>query len=95
MNAHRLDLETVERLLDDPVVDPRDGPQPLLRLLAAVRAAPRPAELRGESAAVRAFHGARAGGPAAGGHAGTPASTDPPGGRQPGCTAGEGPRTGW
>ncbi|TDC71884.1 hypothetical protein E1193_28585 [Micromonospora sp. KC606] len=86
MNAHRLDQETVERLLDDPVVDLRNGPQPLVRLLAAVRAAPRPAELRGEGAAMRAFRGA---------YAGTPAPTDPPSGGCLGWTAGEATPTEW
>ncbi|MGK5444912.1 hypothetical protein ACSNN7_24225 [Micromonospora sp. URMC 105] len=61
MNAHRMDQETVERLLGSPVVDPHDGPEPLVRLLTAVRAAPHPTELRGESAAMQAFRTARAG----------------------------------
>ncbi|MEH0827672.1 MULTISPECIES: hypothetical protein [unclassified Micromonospora] len=60
MNAHRMDQETVERLLVGPVVDPHDGPEPLVRLLTAVRAAPHPTELRGESAAMQAFRTARA-----------------------------------
>ncbi|MEV4478369.1 hypothetical protein [Micromonospora coxensis] len=63
MNAHRMDQETVERLLVGPVVDPQDGPESLVRLLAAVRAAPHPAELRGEAAAMQAFQRARAGAP--------------------------------
>ncbi|SCG60562.1 hypothetical protein [Micromonospora halophytica] len=63
MNAHRMDQETVERLLVGSVVDPQDGPASLVRLLAAVRAAPHPAELRGEAAAMQAFHRARAGAP--------------------------------
>ncbi|WP_346535263.1 hypothetical protein [Micromonospora sp. DPT] len=63
MNAHRMDQETVERLLVGPVVDAHDGPEPLVRLLTAVRAAPHPGELRGESAAVHAFRSARAGAP--------------------------------
>ncbi|MEH1058733.1 hypothetical protein V6U89_26420 [Micromonospora sp. CPCC 206171] len=63
MNAHRMDQETVERLLVGPVVDPHDGPEPLVRLLTAVRAEPRPGELRGESAAMHAFRSARAGAP--------------------------------
>ncbi|SCF34059.1 hypothetical protein GA0074696_4609 [Micromonospora purpureochromogenes] len=63
MNAHRMDQETVERLLVGPVVDPYDGPEPLVRLLTAVRAAPHPGELRGESAAMHAFRSARAGVP--------------------------------
>ncbi|MEH0935778.1 hypothetical protein [Micromonospora psammae] len=61
MNAHRIDQETVERLLGGPVVDPQDGPGPLVALLTAVRAAPHPDELRGESDAVQAFRAARAG----------------------------------
>ncbi|MBM0260351.1 hypothetical protein [Micromonospora sp. 4G55] len=63
MNAHRMDQETVERLLVGPVVDPHDGPEPLVRLLTAVRAAPYPGELRGETAAMHAFRSARAGVP--------------------------------
>ncbi|TDC32072.1 hypothetical protein [Micromonospora sp. KC213] len=64
MNAHRLDPHIAERLLGGPVVDPGSGwPQPLVRLLSAVRAAPRPAELRGERAAVRGFRAAFAAGP--------------------------------
>ncbi|MBQ0897388.1 hypothetical protein KBX37_30720 [Micromonospora sp. U56] len=63
MNAHRMDQETVERLLVGPVVDPHDGPEPLVQLLTAVRAAPHPGELRGESAAMHAFRRARAGAP--------------------------------
>ncbi|WP_406046063.1 hypothetical protein OG799_17210 [Micromonospora sp. NBC_00898] len=61
MNAHRMDLETVERLLVGPVADPPDGPEALVRLLTAVRAAPRPHELTGERAAMEAFRTARAG----------------------------------
>ncbi|WP_353898783.1 hypothetical protein ABUL04_19585 [Micromonospora harpali] len=72
MNAHRMDQETVERLLTSsvggPVASPvagsvgspRGGPEPLVRLLAAVRAAPRPDELRGEGAALHAYRLARA-----------------------------------
>lgn len=63
MKAHRMDQETVERLLGGPVVDPRDAPQPVASLLTAVRAAPRAAELAGEDAAVRAYRLARAGTP--------------------------------
>ncbi|MGB2572127.1 hypothetical protein ACPFP2_27330 [Micromonospora citrea] len=63
MNAHRMDQETAERLLVGPVVDPQDGPASLVRLLAAVRAAPHPAELRGEAAAMQAFQRACAGAP--------------------------------
>ncbi|MGC5021048.1 hypothetical protein [Micromonospora sp. DT47] len=63
MNAHRMDQETAERLLGGPVVDPQGGQEPLVALLAAVRAAPRPAELRGENAAMHAFRSARAGAP--------------------------------
>ncbi|MEU8050287.1 hypothetical protein [Micromonospora haikouensis] len=69
MSAHRMDQETVERLLASsvggPVASsvgsPRGGPEPLVRLLAAVRAAPRPDELRGEGAALHAYRLARAG----------------------------------
>ncbi|SBT39098.1 hypothetical protein [Micromonospora narathiwatensis] len=55
MDTHRMDQETVERLLVGSVPDGRDGLGMLVRLLAAVRAAPRPYELLGEAAAVRAF----------------------------------------
>ncbi|SCF28663.1 hypothetical protein [Micromonospora mirobrigensis] len=61
MNAHRMDQETVERLLVGPVVDPVDGPPALVQLLAAVRAAPRPAELGGEAEALRAYRMVQAG----------------------------------
>ncbi|WP_319458412.1 hypothetical protein [Micromonospora sp. RTP1Z1] len=63
MNAHRMDQETVERLLVGPVADAPDGrgPEALVRLLTAVRAAPRPHELTGELAAMAAFRTARAG----------------------------------
>ncbi|WFE60952.1 hypothetical protein [Micromonospora sp. WMMD712] len=69
MNAHRMDQETVERLLAGSVGDPIGGSvggprrdqEPLVRLLAAVRAAPSPDELRGEGAALHAFRLARAG----------------------------------
>lgn len=61
MNAHRMDQETVERLLVGPVADPPNGPEALVRLLTAVRAAPRPHELTGEAAALRAFRMAQAG----------------------------------
>ncbi|MFJ6197861.1 hypothetical protein [Micromonospora sp. NPDC092111] len=72
MDAHGLDRETVERLLSGPVVDPPDGPGPLVALLTAVRTAPHPGELPGERAAVQAFHAVRAGPPG-------PAATNPPG----------------
>ncbi|MFJ8580564.1 hypothetical protein [Micromonospora sp. NPDC093277] len=55
MDTHRMDQETVERLLDGSVPHGHDGLRMLVRLLAAVRAAPRPHELAGEAAAVRAF----------------------------------------
>ncbi len=61
MNAHRMDQETVERLLVGAVADAQDGPEALVRLFAAVRAAPHPHELSGEGAAVQAFRMARAG----------------------------------
>ncbi|RLK22528.1 hypothetical protein DER29_0362 [Micromonospora sp. M71_S20] len=63
MKAHRMDQETVERLLDGPVLDPQDGPQPVTSLLTAVRAPGRAGELAGEEAAVRAYRLARAGSP--------------------------------
>ncbi|SCL32334.1 hypothetical protein GA0074692_3288 [Micromonospora pallida] len=56
---HQIERETVERLLDGTAVDRRRVPEGLVRLLDAVRAAPLPDELRGEPAAVRAFHTAR------------------------------------
>ncbi|MEU2614793.1 hypothetical protein ABZ570_24885 [Micromonospora sp. NPDC007271] len=55
-----MDEETVERLLAGSVPVARSGPELLVRLLAAVRAAPRPHELVGEAAAVRAFRMVRA-----------------------------------
>ncbi|WP_328338372.1 hypothetical protein [Micromonospora sp. NBC_00421] len=58
MTRHPLDPETAERLLSGPVAGPADD---LGALLAAVRAAPHPAELRGEPAAMSAFRAARAG----------------------------------
>ncbi|MFI6819884.1 hypothetical protein ACIBJE_02885 [Micromonospora sp. NPDC050187] len=58
-HQHRIDRETVERLLDGTAVDRRQVPDDLVRLLDAVRAAPLPEELRGEHRAVRAFHTAR------------------------------------
>ncbi|MEU5938227.1 hypothetical protein ABZ807_03405 [Micromonospora sp. NPDC047548] len=58
-----MDSETLERLLVGPVADRHAGPEPLVRLLTAVRAAPRPAELRGEIAAMHAFRRALAGTP--------------------------------
>lgn len=61
MNAHRMDQETAERLLGGPDADPQHGPEALVRLLTAVRAAPRPTELVGEGAALRAFRLARTG----------------------------------
>ncbi|MFE9692505.1 hypothetical protein [Micromonospora sp. NPDC005806] len=61
MNAHRMDQETVERLLGGSVADALDGPAVLVQLLAAVRAAPQPHELSGEAAALQAFRMARAG----------------------------------
>lgn len=61
MNGHRMDQETVERLLVGPAADAQDGPDALVRFLAAVRAAPRPHELSGEGAALEAFRMAQAG----------------------------------
>ncbi|MFG2108950.1 hypothetical protein [Micromonospora chersina] len=63
MNGHRMDQETVERLLVGPAADAQDGPEALVRFLAAVRAAPRPHELSGEGAALQAFRMAQAGDP--------------------------------
>lgn len=63
MNAHRMDSETVERLLDGTAVDLQDGRHPLVPLLSAVRAAPDPGELAGEAAAVRAYQMALLGSP--------------------------------
>ncbi|GGR92865.1 hypothetical protein GCM10010169_41510 [Micromonospora fulviviridis] len=56
-----MDQETVERLLVGPAADAQDGPDALVRFLAAVRAAPRPHELSGEGAALEAFRMAQAG----------------------------------
>ncbi|MEU9506100.1 hypothetical protein AB0D32_07435 [Micromonospora sp. NPDC048170] len=61
MKAHRMDQETVERMLGEPVVGPHGGPRPIASLLTALRAAPRSGELAGEEAAVRAYRLARAG----------------------------------
>ncbi|RNM01188.1 hypothetical protein EFE23_03380 [Micromonospora solifontis] len=58
-----MDQETVERLLIGSVADAPGGPEVLVRLLAAVRAAPHPHELTGEAAALQAFRLARAGSP--------------------------------
>ncbi len=65
MNAHRLDSETVERLLDGAAAGPRDGPYLLASLLSAIRADPGTDELTGEAAAVRAYRMARHGAPLA------------------------------
>ena len=56
-----MDQEAVERLLAGSVADAFDGSEALVQLLTAVRAAPRPHELTGEAAAVRAFQMAQAG----------------------------------
>ncbi|GAA2703998.1 hypothetical protein ACFY2R_04240 [Micromonospora olivasterospora] len=64
MNAQRMDQEAVERLLAGRAVDSGNGAGALLRLLAALRAAARPAELRGESAALDAYRAARERSPA-------------------------------
>ncbi|GLY21548.1 hypothetical protein [Micromonospora sp. NBRC 101691] len=59
-HQHRIDRETVERLLDGvAAVERRQVPDDLVRLLDAARAAPRSEELRGEHLAVQAFHAAR------------------------------------
>ncbi|MFG1677117.1 hypothetical protein [Micromonospora sp. NPDC049282] len=66
MDAPRLDQETVERLLDGSPYGAPAAPPVLVRFLGAVRAAPRPAELDGESAALAEFRAARAAASAAG-----------------------------
>ncbi|WP_416905481.1 hypothetical protein [Micromonospora echinospora] len=59
-HQHRIDRDTVERLLDGvAAVERRQVPDDLVRLLDAARAAPRSEELRGEHLAVQAFHAAR------------------------------------
>ncbi|WFE97248.1 hypothetical protein [Micromonospora sp. WMMD987] len=58
MTRHPLDPETAERLLSGPAAGPEDA---LGALLAALRAAATPAELRGEPAVMSAFRAARAG----------------------------------
>ncbi|MFU8873817.1 hypothetical protein [Micromonospora sp. SL4-19] len=56
MDTHHMDQEQAECLLVGPVGDaPQQGPEVLIRLLAAVRSAPRTHELSGEAAAVRGF----------------------------------------
>ncbi|TNH30157.1 hypothetical protein FHG89_08925 [Micromonospora orduensis] len=59
MDADQINQETAERLLGGGPVDPSAGPRPLVLLLSAVRAAPRPAELAGEGLAVQGFRSAR------------------------------------
>ncbi|MFU8849797.1 hypothetical protein ACNAW0_02225 [Micromonospora sp. SL1-18] len=61
MDAHRMDEETVERLLAGSIADACGGPKVLVRLFDALRAAPRPHELVGEAAAAQAFRMAHAG----------------------------------
>lgn len=64
MNAHRprrLDRGTAERLLSGAVVDPQDGPEVLVRLLAATRATPHAGELVDETAAMDAYRAAHLG----------------------------------
>ncbi|XTZ16608.1 hypothetical protein ACQSSU_04230 [Micromonospora echinospora] len=59
-HQHRIDRDTVERLLDGvTAAERRQVPDDLVRLLDAARAAPRSTELRGEHQAVQAFHAAR------------------------------------
>ncbi|MET8352336.1 MULTISPECIES: hypothetical protein [unclassified Micromonospora] len=60
MNADRMNQETAERLLGGSV-EPSAGPRPVVLLLTAARAAPRPAELAGEDVAVLAFRRERHG----------------------------------
>ncbi|KAB1942223.1 hypothetical protein F8271_13065, partial [Micromonospora sp. ALFpr18c] len=59
MNADRMDQETAERLLGGGIVDPSTGPRPVVLLLSAVRAAPRPDELAGEGLAMQGFRRAQ------------------------------------
>ncbi|MEV6799247.1 hypothetical protein AB0M91_13005 [Micromonospora rifamycinica] len=73
MTRHRLDPEAAERLLSGPATGPEVG---LGALLAALRAAPTPAELRGEQAVMSAFRAARSG-------RRRPASPGPAGGSPP------------
>ncbi|KWV31022.1 hypothetical protein [Micromonospora rifamycinica] len=73
MIRHPLDPETAERLLSGPTAGPEGG---LGALLAALRAAATPAELRGEPAVMSAFRAARSGRP-------QPASPGPAGGSSP------------
>ncbi|MGN9813662.1 hypothetical protein ACTMSW_30475 [Micromonospora sp. BQ11] len=63
MNAHRMDQDTVERLLGGLVDDAPHGPRSLVVLLSAVRAAPQADELAGEAAALDAYRSARSGAP--------------------------------
>ncbi|MEV4825827.1 hypothetical protein ACGFIE_20925 [Micromonospora sp. NPDC049275] len=60
MNADRMDQETAERLLGGFPVDPSTGTRPVVLLLTAVRAAPRPDELAGLGPAVQGFRRAQA-----------------------------------
>ncbi|MEU4336298.1 hypothetical protein AB0F59_16995 [Micromonospora lupini] len=60
MSADRMDQETVERLLGGFPVDPSTGTRPVVLLLTAVRAAPRPDELAGLGLAVQGFRRAQA-----------------------------------
>ncbi|RLP95557.1 hypothetical protein [Micromonospora sp. CV4] len=60
MNADRMDQETAERLLGG-TIEPSTGSRPVVLLLTAARAAPRPAELAGEDVAVLAFRRERHG----------------------------------
>lgn len=64
MNAHRpgrINRDTAERLLNGVVVDPQDGPDVLVSLLAATRAVARRDELVDETAAMDAFRAAHLG----------------------------------
>ena len=64
MSTHRptrIDRATAERLLSGAVVDPQDGPEALVRLLAATRATARPSEFAGENVALEAFRAANLG----------------------------------
>ncbi|MET8085407.1 hypothetical protein [Micromonospora sp. NPDC005197] len=60
MNADRMNQETAERLLGGFPVDPSTDTRPVVLLLTAVRAAPRPDELAGLSLAVQDFRRAQA-----------------------------------
>ncbi|MEV5695678.1 hypothetical protein, partial [Micromonospora globbae] len=77
MKTDRMDRRTAEWLLDGPTdAGPADA-GPLVLLLGALRAAPRPGEFAGEAAAVAAYRRALAG------HPGPVPATEPAGAYQP------------